>query len=177
MKSIKLALLSFACLFGSAQAAELSFNNLKVGYGQFDFDCTRNCDGFNLAGGLEFNENFFGKLDYNGFSGDVGLTFVDVGYRWNLSDTAAFFATVGFARIDSNLGDESDASLGFGLRGMVAPSFELEGNLRSVSPSQRGEGIAEVSGTYFLTESAGVNVTLRGLDGAFGGIIGARFNF
>lgn len=178
MKINKLALVAAVFVAGTAQAAELSFDTLRLGYTQFDTDCSSDCDGLNLAGGVAFNENFFGKLDYSNFNGDVGLTFVDVGYRWNLSDTSAFFATLGYARVDTGFGDASDPTLGIGLRGMVAPSFELEGNLRYiVGSSGSSDAVAEFGGTYFFTDTLGLNVALRGGDGFTGALVGARFNF
>lgn len=178
MKINKFALVAAIFISGTAQSAELSFDTLRVGYTQFDTDCSSDCDGLNLAGSVAFNESFFGKLDYSGYNGDVGLTFLDVGYRWNLSDASAFFATLGYARVDTNSGDVSDPTVGFGLRGMVAPSFELDGNLRYiVGSSGDGEAVAEFGGTYFFTETAGLNVALRGGDGFTGALVGARFNF
>lgn len=178
IKINKLALIAATFICGAAQSADLSFNTLRVAYTQFDTDCSSDCDGLNLAGGVAFNENFFGKLDYSRYNGDFGLTFVDVGYRWNLSDASAFFATLGYARIDTNSGDVSDPTIGLGLRGMVAPSFELEGNLRYITGSSGdGDAVAEFGGTYFFTETAGLNVALRGGDGFTGALVGARFNF
>jgi hypothetical protein len=128
MKKILVAVLAsaFAC---AASAAELSFNNLSVGYTQLDFSCSTDCDGYNLIGSVEINEMFSASLDYTGISGggaDADLTYLGLGIRNEFSESAAVFGQVGIGRlsVDSRFFSDSEtkAFVGVGVRGMMTDS-------------------------------------------------------
>jgi hypothetical protein len=179
MKKLALALIASAFAV-NATAAELSFNNLGLTYQQADFDCSSDCDGFGIKGSVEFNEMFFGEVDYFNVDNDVSLTYLGLGLRHNISDTAAIYGLLGAARIevDSFFFDDSEtkAFAGVGIRGMMTENFEGEALVRKVFIGGLDPAV-KLSGTYFFTETVGGQLFVEGSDGDFGGGIGLRVNF
>jgi len=182
MKKILLAVLASAFAFG-ASAAELSFNNLEVGYSQLDFSCSSNCDGLNLIGSVEINEMFSASVDYTGVSGngaDADLTYLALGIRNEFSENAAVFGQVGVGRISVDSGFDNDsetkAFVGVGVRGMMTESFEGEALVRKVFASGSDPAL-KLTGTYFFTDTFGASVNVEASNGDSGGGVGLRLNF
>jgi hypothetical protein len=175
MKKFLLAIVS-ATFALNAAAAELSFNNLGLGYQQLDFDCDTNCDGFRLNGSLDFNETFGGAVDFTNYEGDVNLTFVTLRAKHMLSDAAAIYGEAGVVNFDTDFGDETEAAVGVGVRGMATESLELDFNIRHIF-ADNSDQIARLTGTYFFTDTVGGSINLDGADGVFGGGFGVRVNF
>lgn len=187
MKKILLAVVAtsvFATSFvSSASAAELSFNNLEVGYSQLDFSCSTDCDGLNLIGSVEINEMFSASIDYTGISGngaDADLTYLALGIRNEFSDSAAVFGQVGVGRVsfDSNFDSDSEtkAFVGVGLRGMMTENFEGEALVRKVFVSGADPSI-KLTGTYYFTDTIGASLNVEASNGDSGGGVGLRLNF
>jgi hypothetical protein len=175
MKKLILAAVAMAAL--NASAAELSFNNLGLRYQQLDFDCDTNCDGFGIAGTVEFNELLIGELDYQDYNGDVSLAYVGLGLRRGISDTTAVYGTVGAVRLDSDFGDNvTEGYLSLGMRGMITESFEGDASVRYIFEDDSDPSV-KLAGTYFFTETVGGQVFLEASDGIFGGGLGLRLNF
>ncbi len=182
MKKIFLAVLASTLTF-SATAAELTFNNLEVGYTQLDFSCDKSCDGFNLIGSVEINEMFSASVDYTGISGngaDADLTYLALGIRNEFSENAAVFGQAGVARLsfDSQFGSDSEtkAFIGAGIRGMLTESFEGEALVRKVFVSGSDPSL-KLTGTYYFTDTLGASFNLEASDGDSGGGVGLRLNF
>lgn len=181
MKKILLSVLASAMAF-NASAAELSFNNLEVGYTQLDFSCSTKCDGFNLIGSVEINEMFSASVDYTGISGngaDADLTYLALGIRNEFNENAAVFGQVGVGRLsfDSNFGSDSEtkAFVGVGIRGMLAESFEGEVLVRKVFVSDSDPSL-KLTGTYYFTDTIGASFNVEASDDSGGGV-GLRLNF
>lgn len=172
MKNVLLAALAAVSM--NSAAADLSFNNLSLGYTQLDTSCSSDCDGFNLRGSLAFGENFFGDVDYSNYEGEVDLTYVGLGYRHHYSTNAAFIGLLGAANVDGDFGSETKAYLGIGVRGMMTPNLEGEAILRKVGSF---DASARLSGTYFFTETVGGYLSVEADSDVTGLGAGVRFNF
>ncbi len=170
MKKILIAGVLLA-LGSAASAAELSFNNVEIGYGYADFDCDTNCDYVGLGAGFEVGEHFI--VGVGGAISDgndsVGGSF---GGRWNVAETTALYATVGATHSDFG----TDGTVGVGVKSMLSDSFELDFGVSHIFVPGGATG-ADVTGTYFFNDTTGVSVSLNGGEGAFGGGLGLRFNF
>ena len=182
MKKILLAVLASA-IASTASAAELSFNNLEVGYSQLEFSCSSDCDGFNLIGSVEINDMFSASVDYTGVSGngaDADLTYLALGIRNEFSDNAAVFGQAGAARIgiDTPFGNESETKgfAGVGVRGMFNERFEGEALVRKVFASDVDASL-KLTGTYFFTDTVGASLNVETSNGDTGGGVGLRVNF
>ncbi len=172
MKKLILAALTLASVH--AVAADLSFNNLGLRYQYLDFNCDSSCDAGGVAGSLEFNERFFGELDYQKYSG-ADLTYVGLGLRHAISDQTAFYGTVGAVRLD--IGESlTEGYVSFGVRSMMTENFEGDAAIRYIVESESDPSV-RLTGTYFFTDSVGGQAFLEGSDGLFGGGLGLRINF
>ena len=182
MKKILLAVLASAFAFG-ASAAELSFNNVGIGYSRADFSCNTDCDGFNLLGSVEINDMFSVNVDYTNidfFGANADVTYLGLGLRNEFSENAAFFGQAGAARVsvDTSLGNGS-ATKGFagvGIRGMFSEQFEGEALVRKVFANGVDPSL-KLTGTYFFTDTVGASINLETSNGESGGGIGLRINF
>ena len=182
MKKILLAVLASAFAFG-ASAAELSFNNLEVGYSQLDFSCGSDCDGLNLIGSVEINDMFSVNVDYTNIDflgADADVTYLGLGLRNEFSENAAIFGQAGVGRVsfDSNFGSDSEtkAFVGAGVRGMMTERFEGEALVRKVFVNGSDPAL-KLTGTYFFTDTFGASVNVEASDGDSGGGLGLRLNF
>lgn len=178
--ALLLATVSALAAAGSAAAAELTFNNISVGYSQVDFDCDTNCDGFGLGVSGELNETFFiggGIGRFSFFGEDVSVYNLDLGARMLLSDTTALYGTVGAAKASTDFGSsDTELALGVGVRALLAPSFELDGSIGYVNVDG-ADPTFNLTGTWFFTETVGVSLGLDASDDIFGGSVGLRVNF
>jgi hypothetical protein len=133
MKRSLIALALAAALPLSAQAGELNYKYVEGGYINSHFD-GESGDGFNLAGSVSFNPNFYGTASYRRVeNSDFGITLdettVNLGYRHAMNDKADFIAEVGYVDVGADI-DElgSDSANGYrvavGIRGQMASNFE-----------------------------------------------------
>ena len=183
MKKSLLAVMASVLAF-SASAADLSFNNVGIGYRQADFSCGSDCDGLNLLGSIEINDIFSVNVDYTNIDvsggSSIDFTFLGLGVRHELSENAAFFGQAGAARIgiDTRFGDDSETKgfVGVGLRGMLSEQFEGEALVRKVFASNSDASL-KLTGTYFFTDVVGASLSVEASDGDTGGGVGLRMNF
>jgi hypothetical protein len=182
MKKTFLAVIASAFAL-NASAAELSFNNLGIGYNQIDFSCSSNCDGFNLLGSVEINEMFSASIDYTGISdsgADLDVTYLGLGLRNEYRDNAAVFGQFGLARVSASFNGDSGsinkAFAGVGVRGMMTESIEGEAIVRKVFVNGLDPTL-KLTGTYFFTDTVGASVNIETSNGDTGGGIGLRLNF
>lgn len=154
--------------------AELRFVDVDVSGG----------DGFKLAGSyrLEGNWLMVGSLTSLGFDGDVDTFTIDIGggYVWPYRADWDLLATVRYVNIDvdtpSGSGDDSGIGITGGVRGMLAPQFEVRGAVSHVSVGD-GDTFLEIAGDYYFTDNfaAGLSAEVAGDIDTFS--IGARWFF
>jgi len=125
--SAVLSLLSFG-----AMADNPSFDNVEIGYTEFDFEdgIDIDIDGFEIKGSKELSDNFylagdFTRLSENGI--DIDLTTFGVGYKNDFSNTSTFFSEIDYARIDADGGlDEDGYEVTIGIRSMLSQELEVK---------------------------------------------------
>lgn len=165
---IILLALAFACAPLATQAEEISYSYLEAGYVNVDVDdFDEDVDGFLLRGSFEITENAFLFAGYsdlmatiNGF--DIDFTDIELGagYAWPLSNTASLYGKISYVNSEAEAFGESLDDDGYGLaagvRGLVAPSFELEGYISYVDLSDLGDNTAfgAAARYYFMPQFA-----------------------
>lgn len=175
MKNILIAALGLS-LFGTAHAADLTFNNLAVGYNQLDFDCSSNCDGVFVAGSAEINPLIFVAASYADF-GPASSSSASVGFRSSSSAVVSIYGQIGIGYVDAGrFGSDTNAFGAVGVRGMLTPSFELDGSVAYVNVDG-ADPSANLTGTFFFTDTVGLGLSLGAGDGFFGGGANLRVNF
>lgn len=112
-----------------AVAAGPSYDYLQGGY--IDYD---GADGFNFELSKEFNENFYGRIDYSDleaddFDADASITRFNLGYKTAVSSSTDFIAELGYEDVEANAfgltGDDSGYNALIGFRGMATNNVEL----------------------------------------------------
>lgn len=143
---------------GAGFAQTFDYNYVEGYYGTIDFDDLGvDGDGFGIGGSFAVSERFhvFGeyqKADLD-FGVDVSQFDLGVGFNTPISDVVDVVARLAYvsAEVDvSGLGsaDEDGYGAGVGLRGMVTPQFELNGDITYVD---LGSGSGDTSfGAGFL---------------------------
>lgn len=168
----RILITAFAVLLAlPAMAERPSFNYVEAGYQEVDFDVGGGFDvdgdGFILGGAFEFNESFFGFLNYSdiGFDFSVDLTQLEAGVGWQtgLSDNASFFATAGYAEAEVDAPgfgsvDDSGFTVGIGVRGNMSDLIELFAKINYVDYGD-GDSTSFGGGIFFnITEQFALGV-------------------
>lgn len=154
--------------------AELRFVDLDTGGG----------DGFRLNGSYQFSGNWLvvGGISRFGFDNNVDSTTVEVGagYVWPYRNTWDFVANARIVRtdVDTPLGSGDDTGIGLlgGVRGLIAPNFEVRGAVNHIN-FDNSDTYLELAGDYYFTPnvSAGLSLEFAGDTDAL--TIGARWLF
>ena len=154
--------------------AELRFVDVDVNGG----------DGFRLGGSYELQGNWLivGSLTTLDFNNDVDTTTIDIGagYVWPFQEDWDLVATARFLHtdVDTPFGSDDDSGLGLsgGIRGIIAPQFEVRGSVNHVTVGD-SDTFIEIAGDYYFTPefAAGLSVDLAGDADTL--TIGARWYF
>ena len=188
MKKILVILAALAVqATAAAQTAEqapyndLSYNFAELRYVDVD---DSDGDGFRLGGSFAVDDNWIivGSYTSLDFSNNVDGTLLEVGggYVWHYSDDFDLVskATLIRADVDTPFGDADDNgfALSAGLRGFVAPRFELRGFVNHINLANN-DSFLQVAGDYYFTDqvSAGVSLDFGGDSDNF--TLGARWYF
>ena len=188
MKQILVLLAALAVqATAAAQTAEqapyddLSYNYAELRYVDVD---ESGGDGFRLGGSFELNDNWiivggYTAIDFNN-NVDGTLLEIGAGYVWHYSDDFDLVSTASLVRADveTPFGDDDDSGflLTAGLRGFVAPKFELRGFVNHINLDSN-DSFLQVAGDYYFTNqfSAGASLDFGGDSDNF--TIGARWYF
>lgn len=154
--------------------AELRFVDVDVAGG----------DGFSLGGSYRLDNNWLivGRLTDLGFDNSVdSFTFeLGGGYVWPYRADWDIFTTARYVRtdVDAPGGSADDSGIGLtgGVRGMLAPEFEVRGAVNYVSVGD-GDTFIEIGADYYFNRNvaAGLAVEVAGDVDTFS--IGARWFF
>lgn len=160
---------------GLALAGGASYDYLDLGYVDFD-----GADGYNFELSKEFNEHFYGRIDYMDLDGDLGgdykNTRLNLGYKSSLNANWDFIAELGYEDIDIGLADDDGYNARLGFRGSVANNFEL-GAFASYSDVLESTDLT-VEGRYHFDNQFSVALEVGNdeeLDEHYG--ISFRYNF
>jgi hypothetical protein len=169
-----------------AQTTNGVSTDLRYSYAEFRFvDYDENGgDGFRINGSYDLGNNWIivGGVTSADFNNNVDLTTFEFGggyvwrYRpdWDIVGTARFVN----ADVDTPGGssDDSGLALSGGLRGWIAPNFEVRGSVNYINLDD-SDTFLELAGDYYFTQrfSAGLSLEFAGDADLFS--VGARYYF
>ncbi len=169
----------------AAQAEDMSYSYVDLGWLSTDIDNGPTADGFGLRGSIGFAENFFAFAEYSNqqVSGvDVDQYAVGLGGRFGISENVDLVGRAGYIQADASSGgfsiDDDGYLVSAGIRGRVADGFELEGHVihRDFGGGSDDTSVA-VGGRYFFTENFAVGAEYEMADDANTILAGVRFAF
>jgi hypothetical protein len=177
--SLMLAMLSTA-----AQSQDMSYSNLDLGWLSTDLDDGPTVDGFGLRGSVGVAENFFVFAEY-GSQESGGVDFdqyaVGLGGHYALAENLDLVGRLGYLTAEISPGpfDEDGYLFSAGLRGRVAPGFELEGGAihRDFGSGGGDDTALVIGGRYFLTDNLAINAEYEHGDDAGTIFAGIRLTF
>ncbi len=170
MRSLVIVVLLLAN--GAAFAQSGGQPTLSYSFGELRYlDIDNGGDGFRLGGSLQFNGNWFGLASLSTFDFDGGVdgtTFeIGGGYvfpfhsDWDIQVNGRIIRT----EVDTTGGSFDDTGFGLlgGLRGMIAPQFEVRGNVNYVNVDD-SDVFIEMAGDWYFTPqlAAGLSVEFGG---------------
>ena len=162
-------------------AGDLSYDFLELRFVDVD---ESDGDGIRFAGSYQIDDEWIlvGGLTSVDFDFDVDSTALEIGggYVWNYSEDFDLVSTVRYVRVDVDtpIGDFDDSgfALSSGIRGFLAPQFEIRGSANYIDVDDSDTYI-ELAGDYYFSDqvSAGITLELAGDADVF--TIGARWYF
>ncbi len=163
------------------KAGDLSYDFAEIRFVDVD---ESDGDGIRFAGSFQIDDEWIlvGGLTTLDFDFDVDSTVLEIGggYVWNYSDDFDLVSTVRYVRVDFDtpIGDFDDSgfALSSGIRGFIAPKFEIRGSANYIDVDD-SDTFIELAGDYYFTDqiSAGISLELAGDADVFS--IGARWYF
>ena len=126
-------------LFMVTANAELNYEYIEASYARTDIDAGPfgvDGDGFEVGGSFSIRPQIFGFASFGSTNTDVNfdLNTIVAGVGYHSTGPAHYVAKVFYLRNDIDAGSVADSSdngfgISFGGRGIIAPKWELEGNL------------------------------------------------
>jgi len=181
--------LAVLCLMQSAAFAQTNtapLGELTYTYAELrfvDFD-DNGGDGFRFNGSWDLGNQWIllGGITSADFNSNVDATILGIGggYVWNYRPDWDLLATAQFVRADFDTPGGSSDENGFlvsgGVRGYLAPKFELRGSVNHINLDD-SDTYLEMAGDYYFTPqfAAGLSVEFAGDSDLFS--IGARWYF
>ncbi|MDJ0917363.1 MAG: outer membrane beta-barrel protein [Woeseiaceae bacterium] len=163
------------------KASDLSYNFAEIRFVDVD---ESDGDGIRFAGSYRIADEWIlvGGLTTLDFDFDVDSTVLEIGggYVWNYSESFDLVSTLRYVRVDFDtpVGDFDDSgfALSSGIRGFIAPQFEIRGSANYIDVDD-SDTFIELAGDYYFTDqvSAGITLELAGDADVFS--IGARWYF
>lgn len=169
----------------AAQAEDMSYSFIDLGYAETNLDGGPTGDGFGLRGSIGFAENFFAFADYlnQDFSGiDFDIYTVGLGGHLDIAESVDLVGRVGYVDANASFGglsaDESGYLVSAGVRAQPAKQFELEGNViyRDLGSGADDTAVA-VGARYFFTDLFAVGAEYELSDDADTWFAGVRLSF
>lgn len=164
-----------------APYTDISYNFAELRYVDVD---DNGGDGFRVGGSYAVNDNWIlvGALTSLDFNNNVDASLLEIGggYVWHYSDDFDLVSTARLIRanVDTPGGDADDNgfALSAGLRGFIAPQFEVRGTVNHLN-LDNNDSYLQVAGDYYFTNevSAGISLDFGGDSDNF--TLGARWYF
>ncbi len=180
------ASLLLAALPLAAQAEGMSYSYVDLGYVETDIDNAPTADGFGVRGSVGFAENYFAFGEYTNqdLQGiDIDQLAVGLGGHLDLTEKLDLVGRVGYLDAEASVGGISVSVDGYlvsaGLRGQVAPDFELEGHVihRDLGDDGGDDTAVAIGGRYFFTNRFALGAEYEIADDAKTILVGGRFSF
>ena len=177
--------LMLIALSTAAEAKDLSYSNVDLGWLSTDVDNGPTLDGFGLRGSVGFAENFFAFGEY-GSQDSSGIDFdqyaVGLGGHLAIGDRADLVGRVGYLKADVSAGplsaDEDGYLVSAGVRAQVIDNFELEGGAIFRDFGSGTDDTAVVlGGRWFFNENFAINADYEHADDGGTLFAGVRFTF
>ena len=158
---------------------------LRYSFGELRYiDIDNGGDGVELGGSFQFNNNWFGVASFSSYdlgrNVDASSFEIGAGYifpfqeDWDIQANARIIRT----EVDTPGGSVDDTGIGLlgGLRGLIAPQFEVRGNLHYINVDD-SDVFLEVAGDWYFTPqfAAGLSVEFGGDVDVW--TLGARYFF
>lgn len=169
----------------AAQAEDMSYSFIDLGYAETNLDGGPTGDGFGARGSVGFAENFFVFADYlNQDFGpiDFDLYSVGLGGHMELADSVDLVGRFGYLKAEGDSGgltaDDDGYLVSAGVRARPAQQFELEGNViyRDLGGGADDTAVA-VGARYHFTEMFAVGAEYEMSDDADTWFAGIRLTF
>ncbi len=166
---MRILLLALGLVFASTASAQSpSQPSLDYSFAEFrfvDVDVAGG-DGFSIGGSIEMNGNWFllGSLTDIGFNNDVDSFTIELGggYIWPYRPDWDLLATVQYVNVDVDTPfgsvDDSGLALAGGIRGLIAPQFEVRGSVNHVTIGD-DDTFLEIAGDYYFNEEFAAGLT------------------
>lgn len=169
----------------AAQAEDMSYSFVDLGYAETNLDGGPTGDGFGLRGSIGFAENFFAFADYlnQDIAGvDIDVYSVGLGGRLEIAESVDLVGKAGYLKAEGEAGgftaDDSGYLVSAGVRARPASQFELEGNViyRDFGGGADDTAVA-VGARYFFTDMFAVNAEYELSDDVDTWFAGVRLSF
>lgn len=153
---------------------------VEGGFTRYGFDNSNfEPDGLHVAGKYLLDGNFyangeFGWLDESGF--DFTTLTLGGGYRLSVNNTTDAYVGANFERIDADNYDDNGYSLVTGVRSMVLPELELNGELGYYDVDE-GDITLKVGANYYFNPQFAVGASYKFIDDADVLQVSARYAF
>jgi predicted porin len=139
----------------SALADTASFNNLEIGYTDYDFGNGIKLNGFEISVTREINDNIYITADTvqisdDGF--DLGLTTLGLGFKTNLTNSTVFFSELSYADLEGDI-DDSGYEVAAGIRSMVTAQLELKTAVEYINIDDDSNTSIVIGAAYNFTDS------------------------
>lgn len=154
---------------------------LSYTFGEFRYiDIDNGGDGFELGGSFQFNGNWFGVARISSYdlnSNVDGSAFeIGAGYVFPLQEDWDIQVNGRIIRTEVDSVNDTGFGLLGGLRGLIAPQFEVRGNVHYVNVDD-SDVFLEIAGDWYFTPEFAAGLSVE-----FGGdvdlwTIGARYYF
>jgi hypothetical protein len=164
-----------------APAADIGYTYAELRYVDFD---DNGGDGFRVNGSYDLGNNWIilGGLTSADFNSNVDVNTFEIGggYVWHYDKDWDFVGTARFVSADVDTpggsSDESGLALSGGVRGLLAPQFEVRGFVHYINLDD-SDAYLELAGDYYFSRrfSAGLSLEFAGDSDLIS--IGARYYF
>ncbi|MGH8250919.1 MAG: outer membrane beta-barrel protein [Steroidobacteraceae bacterium] len=169
-----------------AQAEDMSYSYVDLGYVETDIDNLPSADGFGLRGSVGFSENWFvfGEYTDQDLAGvDIDQFAVGLGGHYTLTEEMDLVGRVGYVDAEAAVGPFTASVDGFlvsaGLRGQIGDAFELEGRVDHTDLGDDGgdDTSIAIGGRYFFTDQFALGAEYSSSDDANAIFVGLRWSF
>jgi hypothetical protein len=164
-----------------APSADLSYTYAGLRFVDFD---DNGGDGLQIEGSFDLGNSWIivGEYTSADFNNSVDLDWFEIGggYVWSYTPDWDLVGTARFVSADADTpggsSDETGFALTGGVRGMVAPNFEVRGSVNYINLDS-SDTFLELAGDYYFTRqfSAGLSLEFAGDTDLY--TIGARYYF
>ena len=134
-----------------------SFNNIEIGYTEFDFGGGVELDGFEINVTRELTDNIYitaetAQITDSGF--DLGLTTLGLGFKTDLTNSTVFFSELSYADLDGDGGfDESGYEVATGVRSMLTERLEVKAAVEYLDIDDDSTTSFVLGGAYGFTDN------------------------